>query len=88
MFADIGLENADELLVRADLIIAIQREIERRGLSKKQASDLIGLTELDVSKIVRADIDPVTQGQLVTAAGRLGLDVDVIARGSKAALTA
>jgi predicted XRE-type DNA-binding protein len=78
VFADVGLEDADQLLARADIIIAIQREIERRGLTKKQSADLIGLTQQDISNIIRAEIDPVSQARLMEAVRLLDLDVDMI----------
>jgi predicted XRE-type DNA-binding protein len=83
VFADLGLEDADQLLMRADLIVAIQCEIEARGLTQKQAPDTIGLTQSDISNIVRNKIDRFSQERLFNALRRLGLDVDTIVRRNK-----
>jgi predicted XRE-type DNA-binding protein len=83
VFADVGLEDADELLVRADLMIAINREIEARGLTQAQASDLIGLTQSDISNIARSKYSRFSQERLMDALRRLGLDVEINIQRSK-----
>ena len=83
VFADLGLENADELLVRADLIIAINREIEARGFTQKQASELIGLSQSDISNIAGSKINRFSQKRLMNALSKLGLDVEIVIQRSE-----
>jgi predicted XRE-type DNA-binding protein len=83
VFADLGLADADELLVRADLMIAIKREIEARGFTQKQASDLIGLSQSDISNIARSKINRFSQERLMDALRKLGLDVEINIQRSK-----
>ena len=83
VFADLGLEDADELLVKADLMHAITREIKERGLTQKQASDLIGLSQSDISNIARNKIDRFSQERLMDALRHLGLDVEINLHRSK-----
>ncbi|HZR72717.1 helix-turn-helix transcriptional regulator [Bradyrhizobium sp.] len=53
MFADIGLPNADEHLIKADLVIAIAARIKAKKMTQAEVSKLIGLAQPDVSKLLR-----------------------------------
>ena len=53
VFADLGLPNADEHLVKADLVLEIAARIKTKGLTQAEASKLIRLAQPDVSKLLR-----------------------------------
>jgi len=53
VFADIGLPNADEHLIKADLVIAIAARIKAKKMTQAEVSKLIGLAQPDVSKLLR-----------------------------------
>jgi predicted XRE-type DNA-binding protein len=53
VFADIGLPNAVEHSIKADLVIAIAARIKSRGLTQVEAASLLGLAQSDVSKLLR-----------------------------------
>lgn len=78
VFADLGLENADELLAKADLAHAINREIRSHGWTQDQASARSGLTQPQVSKIMRMRLDDFSQERLQTVLRRLGIDVEIV----------
>lgn len=80
VFADLGLENADELLVKADLAYAINRAIESRKWTQVQASERAGLTQPQVSKIARMRLDGFSQERLQAVLRRLGVDVEIVLR--------
>jgi predicted XRE-type DNA-binding protein len=77
VFADLGLENADELLVKADLAHAINEEIRARGLTQADAGQVAGLTQPQVSNIARMKLDDFSQERLQTVLRRLGVDVEI-----------
>ena len=77
VFADLGLENADELLVKADLAIAIKKEIRARGWTQVEAAKRAGLTQSDVSRIGKMNTDGFSQERLQNALRRLGVDVEI-----------
>ena len=77
VFADLGLENADELLVKADLAHAINEEIRARGLTQTEAGQVGGLTQPQVSNIARMKLDDFSQERLQTVLRRLGVDVEI-----------
>jgi len=53
IFKDIGLPNADEHIVKADIVLAIAARIKAKGLTRAEVSKLIGLAQPDVSKLLR-----------------------------------
>ncbi len=53
IFADLGLANADELLVKADLAHAINTEFESLSLTQAELGERAGLTQAQVSRIGR-----------------------------------
>jgi predicted XRE-type DNA-binding protein len=53
VFADLGLPNADEHLVKADLVLAIAARIKEKKMTQAEVSGLIGLAQPDVSKLLR-----------------------------------
>lgn len=53
VFADLGLKNADEHLIKADIVLAIAERIKAKGLTQAEVCRLIGLKQPDVSKLLR-----------------------------------
>ena len=53
VFADLGLPNADEHLVKAQLVLKIDTIMKRRGLKQSEAATLFGVKQPDVSKMLR-----------------------------------
>jgi predicted XRE-type DNA-binding protein len=77
VFADLGLENADDLLVKADLAHAINSEIRARGWTQAEAAERTGLTQPDVSRIGRMKTDGFSQERMQNALRRLGMNVEI-----------
>lgn len=49
VYADLGLENAEEMLVKAQLATKIGENIKRRKLTLVQAAELLGMTQPKLS---------------------------------------
>lgn len=77
IFADLGLANADELLVKADLAHAINTEFENLGLTQAQLGERAGLTQAQVSRIGRMKLEDFSQERLQTVLRNLGVDVEI-----------
>jgi predicted XRE-type DNA-binding protein len=75
VFADIGLEDADELLIKADLAIAIASTIKRQGLNQTAAAKALGIDQPKVSRLVRGDLYGFSIEQLIRLLGLLGQKV-------------
>ena len=55
VFKDIGVPNAEEHLVKAQLVFKIDTIMKARGLKQVEAADLFGVRQPDVSKMLRGD---------------------------------
>jgi predicted XRE-type DNA-binding protein len=53
VFADLGVQNADEHLIKADIVLAISERIKAKRITQAEVSKLIGLAQPDVSKLLR-----------------------------------
>lgn len=56
VFGDMGLEDADELLIKADLAIAIAALIKQQSLTQAAAAKVLGIDQPKVSRLVRGDL--------------------------------
>jgi len=77
VFADLGLPDADELLVKADLAIAIKKELDARGWTQQQAAGRVFMTQPQISKIRRMKIDDFSIAKLQEVLRYLGVDVEI-----------
>jgi len=77
VFRDIGFrhEEAEHLLVRADLMIQVQKLIASRRLKQRAAAKLLGVTQPRVSDLLRGRIDLFSTDALIDMLARLGAQV-------------
>jgi predicted XRE-type DNA-binding protein len=76
VFADIGLPNPEELLLKAKLCSAISKEIRRRGLTQQQAAKLVGLKQPELSRIATGG-GGFSADRLIEVLRNLGCDVEI-----------
>ena len=63
VFADLGLPDAEKLLVKSKLMIKIRKTVRDLGLSQQEAGRRMGLPQPKVSAILRGDF---TNGYALT----------------------
>ena len=80
VFADLGLPNAEQELVKAQLTLQIHRIIERRGLTQSQAGKILGVKQPHVSLLMRNRAGTFSVGRLMEFLTALGQDVEVTVR--------
>jgi predicted XRE-type DNA-binding protein len=56
VFADLGLPDADEMLLKSTIAIELGRLIKQRKLTQTAAARLIGVSEAHLAKILRGDL--------------------------------
>lgn len=76
-FRDLGfsIQEAEHLRVRADLMVAVQQSVSRRGLKQAQAAKLLGVTQPRVSDLMRGRIDLFSSDTLIDMLARMGIGV-------------
>lgn len=77
VFADLGLPNSEQELVKAKLTVQIYRLIKDRGLTQSKAAKLLGTTQAQVSALMRCRPVSVSVGRLMEFLIILGQDVKV-----------
>jgi predicted XRE-type DNA-binding protein len=80
VFADIGLPNADEHLVKAHLVYKISAIMKERKLSQAKAAELFGVKQPDVSNMLRGQFDRVSVEKLLRYLVALGQDVEIVVK--------
>lgn len=79
VFQDLGFapEEAENLRVRAELMIAVGELIHERGLTQTEAAELFGVSQPRVSDLVRGKIDRFSVDTLIAMLGAAGVTVQV-----------
>ena len=80
VFADLGLPDAEAHLLKAQLVTRIDEIIRRRGLKQVEAAKLLGLSQPDVSRLLRGDFREYSMERLLRLLTALGRDVNIVIR--------
>ena len=71
VFADVDVQDPADAQAKADIALALGRIIEDRGLTPTAAAALLGVTELDVSDILRGRLGGFSLERLVSLIARI-----------------
>lgn len=80
VFADIGVPEPEEALVKAQLTHQINRLIEQRGLSQADAAALLGISQPKVSNLAVGRLRGFPVERLMRFLTLLGNDVEIVVR--------
>lgn len=77
LFEELGLPDGTQLRARVDLAGVLALEIRRRGLSQIKAAELLGISQPDVSNLMRGKVDGFSQDRLQRLLNDLDLEVRI-----------
>ena len=80
IFADMGMPDAEERLAKAETALRIEELIGERELSQAQAAAVMGLSQTDISDIVRGRLKGYTLDRLFQCLTALDQDVEIVIR--------
>jgi predicted XRE-type DNA-binding protein len=80
VFKDIGVPNAEEHFVKAQLVFKIDTILKKRALRQVEAADLFGVRQPDVSKMLRGDFRQFSVERLLRFLVALDQDVDIVVK--------
>lgn len=83
VFADLGLPNPEELLVKAQLLHKIMVIIDQRGLTQVQAATLLRVDQPKVSALMRGRLSGFSLERLIRFLMLLGRDVRITVEGRR-----
>lgn len=77
IFADIGLPNPEEMLMKAKIVSTIRHEIITRNLTQKFAADIMGISQPRLSLLLRGEYLNISESKLLHCLNKLGYDVQI-----------
>ena len=80
VFADLGLPNAEQELMKARLTLQIYRIVKARDLTQKEIGEIIGIPQPHVSALLRNRPGSFSVGRLIDFLTALGQDVEITVR--------
>ncbi len=70
-------EQAENMRLRASLMIALEQYIQRNGMSQEQAARLLGVTQPRISDLMRGKISLFSLDMLVNMVAAAGLHIEM-----------
>jgi predicted XRE-type DNA-binding protein len=80
VFADLGQPDAAAHMLKAELVAQIDRIIRERRMTQKQAAELLGLSQPDISRLLRGNFRQYSVERLLRLLTLLGRDIDITIR--------
>jgi predicted XRE-type DNA-binding protein len=80
VFADLGLENSDELLVKAELARKISSIITMQHMTQAEAAELLGIDQPKVSALINGKLSGFSTVRLFRFLNALGRDVEIVVK--------
>jgi predicted XRE-type DNA-binding protein len=75
VFADLGLEDADELFARGKIGIQILRLLKQRNLKQGEISEILGIPQPEVSHLMKGEFQRFSEGKLLNFLKRLDIEI-------------
>lgn len=83
VFADLGHPESDTHLLKAELVVQISEIICGQRLTQAKAAEIMGLSQPDVSRLLRGQFNDYSVERLFRLLLTLGRDVDIVVRKQK-----
>ena len=80
VFKDIGVPNAEEHLVKAQLVFKIDAIMKERRLKQVEIAELLSIRQPDVSKMLRGEFRQFSMERLLRFLVALHQDVEIVVR--------
>ena len=80
VFADLGLPDPGEHLIKAGLVVKIDRTIRQRHLTQAAAADLMGIDQPKVSAMLAGQFRGYSVERLMRFLVALGHDVEIVVK--------
>ena len=78
VYTDLGLPDAEEMLVKAQLATKIGEIIKKRKLTQVMAAELLGMPQPKLSNMLRGQFRGVSEAKMLECLTRLGRNVEIV----------
>jgi len=83
VFADLGLPNSEQELMKAELTLQIYRIIKQRAMTQADAARVLGIKQPHVSLLMRNRAGSFSVGRLLEFLTAFGQDVEISVKPSR-----
>lgn len=80
VFADLGVEDAEELFTRGKIGIQVIRILKQRNLKQREISQLLGIPQPEVSHLMNGEFQRFSEGKLLIFLKRLDTEITLLIR--------
>jgi predicted XRE-type DNA-binding protein len=80
IFADLGLNDADELHAKSGLVFRISEIIKKRKLTQAKAASILGIDQPKVSLLLRGQLDGFSTDRLFRFLNALDCDIEIVVK--------
>ena len=80
VFADLGLPDAEEMLLKSQIVVELHRAIRMRKLTQTAAAKLVGIAQPDLSNILRGRFRGFSVERLMRMLTAFGQNIDIVVR--------
>jgi predicted XRE-type DNA-binding protein len=80
VFKDLGIPNAEEHLIKAQLVFKIDSIMKSRRLKQAEAAELLGIKQPDVSNMLRGEFRQFSVERLLRFLVALDHDVEIVVK--------
>lgn len=77
VFEDLGLPDSAELLVKSEIVSRIASIMKKRSLTQVETAKLLGVSQADVSDLIRGQLRGYSTDRLFRFLNALGQDVEI-----------
>jgi predicted XRE-type DNA-binding protein len=78
VYEQFGFPDAEQMLVKAQLVSKIAEILRERGWSQQQAAKVLGLTQPKLSKMLRGQFRGISEMKMMGCLLRLGRTVKIV----------
>lgn len=80
VFADLRVPDAETHLLKAQLVARVQDVVRSKRLTQVRAAELMGVSQPDVSRMLKGQFRDISVERLMGFLTRLGCAVDIVVR--------
>ncbi|MYB34595.1 MAG: XRE family transcriptional regulator [Gammaproteobacteria bacterium] len=80
VYRDLGYPDADVHLLKSELVARVDKIIRERSLTQVEAARLLGLSQSDISRLLRGNFREYSMERLLRLLMMLGRDVEIVIR--------
>ena len=85
VFADLDVPDPDAHLLKGELVSRIDTIVRQRGITQTEAARILGLSQPDVSRLLRGDFRQYSLERLFRLLAAFGRDTDIVIRQPRSA---